>query len=471
MPKDTSNKKRTDGKPPPRPSNRFFIYRAEQTALHKKLNPHDHQTDISKIIAERWKHESPEVIAKYEEKAQAAKAKHKLLYPDYKYQPKSKQQKQVEREEQKAKRPTKKTRAGSTSSPAPSSVAATPVHTPTVLPYPLVQPNVPHPAFLPQANHPMYYPHLYYGNVGPTPPLSAAPTPTDVDTDEQPDTPNNASPSTSASGKLADASYYSTSIQNPRPQYPPAVAENLLPPTDSEASPPSASTYDFQWMQNSSGLSNDQFNWDNVNADTSHVSQSASLSQESFDVPSSSAGAEFSENIWAYLNVPIGANDPNSLGTAASSLYCLSDFTPGNELEITPGNAELTDLARVFGDDFSTSTDLFSPALNASFSSSLSQNDFASMPFFTDNTTPSSQVLSLTSFASYNTAEHLEPLDTGVQGSSRQVSYNDTPPAATAQQPSTSGASSSSYVPPPGASLAGTRRVAGSWKIPRDFDA
>ncbi|KAF4598411.1 hypothetical protein EYR38_006813 [Pleurotus pulmonarius] len=419
MPKDTTNKKRSDGKPPPRPSNRFFIYRAEQTALHKKLNPHDHQTDISKIIAERWKHETPEVVAEYEKKAQAAKAEHKLLYPDYKYQPKSKQQKQAEREELKAKRPTKKTRAGSTS---------------------------------------------------PTPPLSAAPTPTDVDTDEQPNTPNNASPSTSASGKLADISYYSTSIQNPRPQYPPAAADNLLASADSEPSPSTAPTYDFQWMQNSSGPSNDEFNWDSINTDTNPTSHSESFSQETFDVPSSSAGADFAENIWAYLNVPVDANEANSLGTAASSLYCLSDFTPGNELEITPGNAELTDLARVFGDDFSASTDLFSPALHASFTSSLSQNDFAGMPFFTDNTTPSSQVLSLTSFASYNTAEPLEPLDTSVQGSSRQVSYSDAPPTATPQS-STSGASSSSYVPPPGASLAGTRRVAGSWKIPRDFDA
>ncbi len=281
MPKDTTNKKRSDGKPPPRPSNRFFIYRAEQTALHKKLNPLDHQTDISKIIAERWKHETPEVIAKYEQKAQAAKAEHKLLYPDYKYQPKSKQQKQAEREEQKAKRPTKKTRAGSTSSPTPSSVAATPVHTPIALPYPLVQTAVPPPTFLPQANQPIYYPHLHYGHAGPTPPLSAAPTPTDVDTDEQPNTPNNASPSTSASGKLADISYYSTSIQNPRPQYPPAAADNLLASADPEASPPAAPGYDFQWMQNSSGHSNDGFNWDSINTDTNPTSHPETFSQVS----------------------------------------------------------------------------------------------------------------------------------------------------------------------------------------------
>ena len=49
------------------------------------------QADISRLIAATWKIEPDEVKLDYEKRAAIAKAEHKKKYPDYKYNPLSKE--------------------------------------------------------------------------------------------------------------------------------------------------------------------------------------------------------------------------------------------------------------------------------------------------------------------------------------------------------------------------------------------
>lgn len=74
----------------PRPANSFILYRREkhveimaQYKAGKSLN----NNVISKIVANMWRAETPEVKAHFAEKASAEKQAHMLKYPDYKYRP------------------------------------------------------------------------------------------------------------------------------------------------------------------------------------------------------------------------------------------------------------------------------------------------------------------------------------------------------------------------------------------------
>jgi hypothetical protein len=74
----------------PRPSNSFILYRREkhleimqQYKGVKTLN----NNVISKIVANMWRQESPEVKAHFAAMADAEKRAHMLKYPDYKYRP------------------------------------------------------------------------------------------------------------------------------------------------------------------------------------------------------------------------------------------------------------------------------------------------------------------------------------------------------------------------------------------------
>jgi hypothetical protein len=74
----------------PRPSNSFILYRREkhieimqQYKGVKTLN----NNVISKIVANMWRQETPEVKAHFAGLADAEKRAHMLKYPDYKYRP------------------------------------------------------------------------------------------------------------------------------------------------------------------------------------------------------------------------------------------------------------------------------------------------------------------------------------------------------------------------------------------------
>ncbi|KAJ3321778.1 hypothetical protein HDV06_003927 [Boothiomyces sp. JEL0866] len=74
----------------PRPSNSFILYRREKhieiMAQYKGVKTLNNNV-ISKIVANMWRSESPEVKAHFSALADAEKRAHMLKYPDYKYRP------------------------------------------------------------------------------------------------------------------------------------------------------------------------------------------------------------------------------------------------------------------------------------------------------------------------------------------------------------------------------------------------
>ncbi|KAI8621913.1 high mobility group box domain-containing protein, partial [Chytriomyces sp. MP71] len=74
----------------PRPSNSFMIYRREKQAeilAQYRGQKALHNNAISKVVADMWREESPEVRAEYAAKAEAEKLQHMIKYPGYKYTP------------------------------------------------------------------------------------------------------------------------------------------------------------------------------------------------------------------------------------------------------------------------------------------------------------------------------------------------------------------------------------------------
>ncbi|KAI5464377.1 hypothetical protein BGZ63DRAFT_451620 [Mariannaea sp. PMI_226] len=69
----------------PRPPNRWILYR--QAKASEILRRHQNVTaaEISTIVSEMWKNEPPSVIAQWQLKANDEDRKHKLAYPNYKW--------------------------------------------------------------------------------------------------------------------------------------------------------------------------------------------------------------------------------------------------------------------------------------------------------------------------------------------------------------------------------------------------
>ena len=86
----------------PRPPNAWIIYRSDKL---QKLpppplgQPKPTQAEVSKIIAAQWRAESEDVRAIYDQRAETAKAEHARMYPDYRFAPMKKADKDRIREE------------------------------------------------------------------------------------------------------------------------------------------------------------------------------------------------------------------------------------------------------------------------------------------------------------------------------------------------------------------------------------
>jgi hypothetical protein len=90
------------GAKPPRPPNAWIIYRSDklQNLPPPPLGqPKPTQAEVSKIIAAQWRAESAEVRATYDDRAETAKAEHARMYPDYRFAPMKKADKDRIREE------------------------------------------------------------------------------------------------------------------------------------------------------------------------------------------------------------------------------------------------------------------------------------------------------------------------------------------------------------------------------------
>ncbi|KAF8659216.1 hypothetical protein AX16_001877 [Volvariella volvacea WC 439] len=175
----------TDGEQPPRPPNAWILYRADKMREIPKPQPGEPrlvQADISRLISRMWKEESDETRAEYERRADAKKAEHAIRYPDYRFQPMSKEEKKEKREQKKIrKREGKRVSRGQTPTPAgPSSIAS---DLPTqVLPVPLSTVfHVAHPFGLPGQTSPVIItptPQMQPKSEAIVPPTSTASLPT-----------------------------------------------------------------------------------------------------------------------------------------------------------------------------------------------------------------------------------------------------------------------------------------------------
>ncbi|GAA5850547.1 hypothetical protein JCM9279_007535 [Rhodotorula babjevae] len=86
----------------PRPANAWILYRSARAHEFKASEgcPAVAQADISKVIGQLWRDETPEVRRFWELEAQRAKARHRELYPGYVYRPVRRAAKKPPRQEQ-----------------------------------------------------------------------------------------------------------------------------------------------------------------------------------------------------------------------------------------------------------------------------------------------------------------------------------------------------------------------------------
>ncbi|KAI6032779.1 hypothetical protein F5J12DRAFT_887668 [Pisolithus orientalis] len=203
---------RTTTVQPPRPPNAWILYRSDKL---RQLPPAKGrpQADVSKMISKMWAEETDTVRLLYERMADARKAEHQRKYPEYRFQPvkkeeraKMREQQKVERERARAEKKSKRRATSarpaaqpppvSTPVPAPSAPAAT---SPVVY---ATQYGMPPGYAMMQMS---YYvtPHISnearFGPAGPSPPISAAPSPqeTSASPEPQPITEEQPTPSTS----------------------------------------------------------------------------------------------------------------------------------------------------------------------------------------------------------------------------------------------------------------------------------
>ena len=90
------------GAQPPRPPNAWILYRSDKLQELPPPpvgQPKPTQAEVSKIISAQWRAETDDVRAMYEQRAETAKAEHARLYPNYRFAPMKRADKDRIREE------------------------------------------------------------------------------------------------------------------------------------------------------------------------------------------------------------------------------------------------------------------------------------------------------------------------------------------------------------------------------------
>jgi len=70
-----------------RPPNAFFLYRSDKLEEVRAELGTAQQNSLSKVLAERWNNETPEVRQIYKDLAEQVKADHLARYPNYRFNP------------------------------------------------------------------------------------------------------------------------------------------------------------------------------------------------------------------------------------------------------------------------------------------------------------------------------------------------------------------------------------------------
>ena len=83
----------------PRPMNSFMLYRKAYHKLAIHVSGQSHHATVSGSVAASWRHETPDVKAKFAKYAQIEKDNHKLAFPTYRFKSKPKRPAQVKQRE------------------------------------------------------------------------------------------------------------------------------------------------------------------------------------------------------------------------------------------------------------------------------------------------------------------------------------------------------------------------------------
>ncbi|KAH0827332.1 hypothetical protein J3R83DRAFT_3960 [Lanmaoa asiatica] len=254
---------------PPRPPNAWILYRSFKFAMIKQTSERLSQANVSKRISDMWKNEAEDVKRHFERMAEDKKAEHQQLYPDYRFAPQKREEK-TRKGDRKMKSKKSKAREAT---PVDAVLDAVPT-----MPAPPLMPYMPQPYFVPGYHPNMVLPHPYsmhylpearYGPGGPSPPISAAPSPAPYGSSESPEARSypeetvassssspSAQPSSTSESRASSSSQlpanplYISSLPSSHQPSPNAYATQTLPPlpfqtpaelplTSPQAQPPS----------------------------------------------------------------------------------------------------------------------------------------------------------------------------------------------------------------------------------------
>ncbi|KAF5369655.1 hypothetical protein D9615_010243 [Tricholomella constricta] len=83
----------------PRPPNSFILYRSATapSLTPPPLGTTRTQGEVSRLVGQLWRKETAEVKAEFERRAHVKKMEHEAKYPNYRYKPKSKAEREMER--------------------------------------------------------------------------------------------------------------------------------------------------------------------------------------------------------------------------------------------------------------------------------------------------------------------------------------------------------------------------------------
>ncbi|KAJ7874693.1 hypothetical protein B0H14DRAFT_3859668 [Mycena olivaceomarginata] len=414
------------GVQPPRPPNAWILYRAEKS----KVIGRKAQADVSKEISAMWKAELPHVRAEYERRADIKKAEHAAMYPDYRFQPVKREEKERLRDVKKQEKERRKE--------AQRRGRANPPSAPVVAPQPSRH-YASNPALMVDPLAPYYQAEQRYGLHGPTPPLSAAPSPTA------------SAVSDPAQSRVEESSASPSAHASPYPQTPSSVYESpaLPPPPNRNAS--QSWKPEPQDSQRPSPI-NTSGNWTG-----GFGSQGESLPQQeflSFDLPNPQM------NSWTGHESEF--NDISAIlsATGDPSIFQLSNFDPQSLLDHPTGELEVS-LGQM---DFAG----FDDSIH-----NLNLGDYpyyGSQPYMTPSAEFSSDLASLfppvntstsNDFSGNYNAEDFLNFD----GHASDASSSQPVPVVEQRSPETT-PTRTPYVPPSGAAFSSTRRVGAKWVPP-----
>ncbi|KAG8213562.1 hypothetical protein J3R82DRAFT_10216 [Butyriboletus roseoflavus] len=527
-PTEGSSRRRDYRVQPPRPPNAWILYRSSRFKMLRLTNERMSQAVVSKRISVMWKNEAEHVKRHFERMAEGKKAEHQQLYPDYHYSPKRKEEKMRDKEARKQSCRAKKSKARDATPPAADVDAET--NATAAIPPPPPVFYMPQPYFLPgyQPNTALPYPYAHYlpethyGPGGPSPPMSAAPSPPSCESSESPEvqpypeanvtsssssssvrtSPSSESQASSYSSQLPPNPMYFSSFPSSHQPSPNPYAAQPLPTLLFQSSAPIGLPLGSPHVQLPSAENKvvpAAQVWNNIPTRLSGLDFHNSNEVVQFDIPVNQTQnfAQFPRRLHRSSSLGmLSTTDENGVFNVASVESSNLTAQPQGELEIAMGPpASTVDYnEQLFADfdlaEFQKQMDSLARSSSSSAAVTSSVQDDLQSLFHTPNipdvqaytTTQQRQSSVFTQDmmhyfnfeAAGGTDEDtttVSPLSLPTTVAPQQVRFQSAQhavamPIFTQMTNTPTDVSGTSYVPPAGAINASTRRVAGSWKPP-----